>query len=103
MSKGFEREMEFAKNYFNSPDEYIHHPSTFNIKITSYRPCFYDRKNDIWIQVIGTREAYRQNKHKYALFRYYYPELKFELRAPCGELINEISKNKNLIWPKSVN
>lgn len=99
---GFKREMEFSKNYFNTIKDFVYQPATFNLGITSYRPDFYDIKNNIWIEVVGSREAYRQNKAKYALFRYIYPELKFELRAPCGTLINEIAKNKNLIWPESV-
>ena len=97
-----EREMEFMKNFFEDADDYVYEPAFFNLKTTRYTPDFYDIDRNIFIEVVGTREAYRQNKHKYELFRHYYPSLVLELRAPCGELIDEEPKNKNLRWPKSV-
>ena len=92
----FDREMEFAKNYFEG--DYVYQPITFNLKSTSYRPDFWDIKNNTFIELISTRQAYHLNKRKYMLFRYLYPKLEFKIVTPDGKTLNEVPNNKNLKW-----
>lgn len=82
-------EREFVKNFFNH-DEWEYEPRTFKLKyhgfIVSYRPDFYDRVRDVYIEVSSTRAAYLNNKPKYDAFREQYPDLKFEIRNPDGSI-----------------
>lgn len=82
------REIEFIKNFFTHTD-YIHYPATFRLNGANYSPDFYDGHRNIWIEVSGTRQAYSANREKYKLFRQLFPDLKFEIRKPIGELLNE--------------
>lgn len=96
------REMEFMKNYFDDFDDCLYEPATFSMKGVKYTPDFYDIDRNVWIEVVGTREAYRQNRKKYSLFRYHFPDLILELRAPCGQLIDEPEDGGRVPWPASV-
>lgn len=73
-----ERERQFVEKYFDH-DEWVYEPITFNIGETKrirYTPDFYDKKNDAYIEVVGTRQAFYANNAKYQLFREAYPHIK---------------------------
>lgn len=83
------REIEFIKNYFSDPKNFIHQPAIFNLNGRKYTPDFYDIVRNVFIEVSGSRQAYFQNKDKYAMFQKYFPQINFEVRSPSGEIINE--------------
>jgi len=89
------REMAFVKNFFNHSD-WIYSPATFKFNGLKYTPDFYDSHRNTFIEVAGSRQAYHQNKNKYASFRKYFPKLNFEIRQPDGSLLNESNDNK--LW-----
>ena len=82
------REIEFIKNYFKE-NTYVYSPCMFNLGAgTRYTPDFYDKARNVFIEVVGTRQAYSQNKDKYKLFAEFFPQLKLELRHPDGTIFN---------------
>ncbi len=82
------REIKFIKNYFNHTN-WIYQPAVFYMEDEKYFPDFYDGNTNVFIEVVGTKQAYFQNKHKYELFRKVFPLIKFEVRLSSGELLNE--------------
>lgn len=68
------REMNFVKNYFTH-SEWIHHPASFLLGEHTYTPDFYDKKKNIFIEVVGSQQAYQANKFKYKLFSECFPLL----------------------------
>ena len=54
-----------------------------------YSPDFYDGEMNVFIEVVGTRQAYSENKDKYNLLRKYYPKINFEIRLSDGSLLDE--------------
>lgn len=79
-------EVEFMSNYFDHND-WIHEPARFKLKGTTYTPDFYDKKENVFIEVIGTRAAFSKNKAKYLLFVQTYPQINFKIMKKDG---NEI-------------
>ena len=77
------REMEFVKNYF-SHRNWKYEPCTFAVMGSRIVPDFYDGERNVFIEVIGSRQRYWQNKDKYDLFCKEYPHFSFELRMPDG-------------------
>lgn len=101
MVKGirFDREREFALAFFDH-DKWVHEPRYLNLKDgTRYLPDFYDAKRDVYIEVVGSRQAYSVNKNKYRMIAEEYPNMQFELRVPSGDLLE--LKNSRTIY-KSV-
>lgn len=87
-SKPIPSEVMFIKNYFRHK-KWSYQPATFKLGKTNYRPDFYDCKTKTFIEVIGTRQVYHQNKHKYKLLRKIHPEINFEIRKVDGSLLLE--------------
>lgn len=88
-----QREVDFIKNYFTHSN-WIYHPAFFKMDGESYSPDFYDAEKNVFIEVSGSRQAYHQNKEKYEKFKRYYPQLKFEIRNPNGDLISDLPKGQ---------
>jgi len=94
------REIEFIKNHFKHTD-WLHEPAMFYLEDNSkYTPDFYDQRENIFIEVIGSRQAYHANKHKYKTLRKLYPMINFEIRTTDGELLNEVGR---IAWPLITN
>lgn len=89
------REVEFVKNYFTHKN-WIHHPATFNLNYTAYTPDFYDGENNVFIEMVGTRQAYHRNKDKYISFEKVFPLIKLEIRKTNGEPLK--IKNNYISW-----
>ncbi len=87
--KSVNGEILFIQNYFDHK-EWVHHPAIFYFDGERYSPDFYDSKRNIFIEVSATRQAYHKNKNKYDKFQKYYPQLKFEIRNPKGELLSDL-------------
>ena len=83
-----EGEFHFIRNFFDHVD-WIHKPAIFYLGSVKYTPDFYDKRRGVFIEVSATRQAYHQNKEKYALMREYFPLVPFEIRVPTGALLSE--------------
>lgn len=84
-------EIDFIKNFFKHRN-WVYQPCIFYLttgalKGEKYTPDFYDRARNVFIEVINTRQAYHENKAKYALFRKVYPGISLELRKTDGVLL----------------
>ncbi len=89
----YQNEIYFIKNYFTHKN-WMFHPATFHMGIEKYGPDFYDGERNVFIEVVGTRQAYHLNKTKYELFRRTYPLIKFEIRQSDGSLLDETEGRK---------
>ena len=89
------REANFIENYFTH-DDWTYEPAIFYLHGPRYIPDFYDKKENVFIEVCGSRQAYHQNKGKYLLFNEYFPGLKLEIRTEDGGLLSE--KNNGEMW-----
>lgn len=86
-----ERERLFALHYFGARP-YIYHPCVFYLDGgRRYTPDFYDTGMNVFIEVVGSRQAYYQQKDRgiYDLFFKTYPGIVLEIRASDGHLIIE--------------
>jgi DNA-binding XRE family transcriptional regulator len=87
-----------------------------NGKPVKYLPDFYCPEENIYYEVVGTRQAYHHNKHKYILMQKEYPTIDFKIVNPDGSTFktNKIKKDiqlkqkasekkiKNLLLDKNV-
>jgi len=70
-----ERERHFASVYFQH-DEWISQPKHLYLRDgTRYSADFYDKKQNEYIEVVGSKSAYHHGKAKYSAFRKDYPHL----------------------------
>ena len=83
-----QREMDFIRNYFKHSN-WSYEPALFRMDGEKYSPDFYDGEMNVFIEVVGTRQAYSENKDKYNLLRKYYPKINFEIRLSDGSLLDE--------------
>lgn len=83
----FPTELEFTRNYFRHNNWY-YHPAIFRLGEFRYEPDFYDNEKNVFIEVVGTKQAYSQNYEKYLEFVKQFPHLKFEIRNVNGELLD---------------
>ena len=83
----YQREQYFADVFFK--DRPFSRPKFFPLShpnMNRYTPDFYDIERDVYIEVVGTKQAYHSNKIKYQVFQDTYPDVKFELRRHTGEI-----------------
>lgn len=78
-------EVEFVKNFFTHKN-WIYHPAFFRLGKCSYEPDFYDGERNVFIEVVGTRQAFHSNFDKYKLFIKTFPQIKFEIRDFLGDI-----------------
>lgn len=96
----FERERQFALTFFDHK-KWVHEPRFFYLSDgTKYHPDFYDAKRDVYIEVIGSRQAFYQNREKYTLFCKEYPSINFEFRTPDGKLVEQENMSLRLATPR---
>jgi hypothetical protein len=81
-----EHEKHFAEVFFGENRNWFFHPKTFVLNGMRYTPDFYDVNRNTYIEVVGTRQAYHQNKAKYELIRILYPDVSLEIRNYTGEI-----------------
>lgn len=59
---------------------YIHHPCCFHLPSGKrYTPDFYCMEDNVFIELVCTRQAFHQNKHKYDEMNHCYPEVTFQI------------------------
>lgn len=80
------RERQFAEAFFDH-DEWEYQPGPFKLAIGGkYTPDFKDNRRGCLIEVVGTKQAFSQNRYKYEFFKHDY-DIPLEFRLPTGELI----------------
>ena len=82
----FKAEMDFVKNYFINNNDWVYQPATFNLNGMKYTPDFYDIKKNIFIEVVGSKQAFYANREKYILLKQLFPKIKFEVRHSSGHI-----------------
>lgn len=92
-----ENERLFAKNFFKH-ENWKSQPVTINLGGYTYRPDFYDEERDVYIEVIGTRQAYHQNKAKYFKAKEILGD-KFEIRSVDGDMVT--IKNRPIFFKEN--
>ena len=83
----YSSEIEFSKNFFDHKN-WIYHPVMFRLNGTTYQPDFYDGERNVFIEVVGSRSAFQNNKHKYIDFMKIFPKINFEIMLVSGEIID---------------
>ena len=73
----FPKEKQFADLLDKQKKEWQYPTKRFDLGNTTYRPDFYLPNENLYIEVIGTRQAYHANKNKIFKFRKLYPFVKF--------------------------
>jgi hypothetical protein len=85
------RELSFARNFFTD-NNWDYQPGPYYLSNnTKYTPDFLDRSRNVLIEVVGSRQAYHQNKAKYKLFANEYPDLRLEFRSSSGEELHPVN------------
>jgi len=74
----------FAKFLKESGLEFVYQPAVFHFNGISYHPDFYIPKDQIFYEVIGTRQAYSQIRQKIEILKNIYPFLKILTVNPDG-------------------
>lgn len=79
-----ECEKRFVEAFFDH-DDWEPQPGPYYLSNdTKYTPDFKDNKRGVLIEVVGTRQAFHNNKDKYEMFSREYPNLTLEFRAEDG-------------------
>ncbi len=94
------RENQFISKFFTH-NNWIKYPAAFQLNGTKYTPDFYDGRRRIFIEVVGTRQAFHYQKEKYELFREMYPFVPLEFRTSEGDLLN-LDHNGRIHWDKTL-
>lgn len=72
-------EIIFIQNFLGGKKWY-YEPAKFYVIDSWYIPDFYEIERNVFIEVIGTNQAFETNKHKYIAFKKLYPNIKLEIR-----------------------
>jgi hypothetical protein len=81
--------MDFVRLHFTDW-QWIFQPATFRLlNGIKYTPDFYDIKENVFIEVSGTRQAYSKGHDKYKAFRKSYPFIPFEVWGADNRLIED--------------
>jgi hypothetical protein len=92
------KEMLFVSNFFNH-NNWSHTPVFFHLGGANYSPDFYDGERNVFIEVVGTHQAFHQNKHKYIAMKRLFPKIAFEVRDAHGALITIPDNGERITWP----
>lgn len=88
------RERQFAEAFFDH-DDWEYQPGPYLLSTGSkYTPDFLDKRRNCLIEVVGTKQAYSNNRFKYE-FAIKQHGMELEFRLPNGDIM-EISKTKYL-------
>jgi len=81
--KEYAAEINFISVFFKHRN-WIYQPASFSLGDVRYTPDFYDGDRNVFIEVVGSRQAFHQNKEKYELFVKKFPKIAFEIRDSKG-------------------
>jgi len=73
----YSKEKMFARLLRQQKRKFTYQVPIFRLKNSYYRPDFYLPKENLYIEVVGSRQAYHANKAKYEEFKKLYPDIKF--------------------------
>ena len=73
----YPKEKQFADLLSKQKRDWVYHPKRFKVKDTHYEPDFFLPNENLYIEVIGTRQAFHQNKNKILKFKKLYPHIRF--------------------------
>jgi hypothetical protein len=73
----YPKEKEFADLLNKQHKKWIYPTKRFNLGKTTYRPDFYLPNERLYIEVVGSRQAFHANKNKIILFKKLFPHIKF--------------------------
>lgn len=82
-----DRERHFASVFFDH-DEWESQPRTIYFKGGRYTPDFFDKRRGVYIEVVGTRQAFAQNRYKYLYMLEVCKDLRLEFRSHNGALLD---------------
>ena len=88
----WQSEKKFAELLTKQKREWVYPAKRFNLGKTTYRPDFFLPNEKLYIEVIGTRQAYHTNKDKIDKFKKLYPYIKFII----------VDSNGKTFIPKSI-
>ena len=78
IKKHFMAEEKFLVEYGNS-SKLIYEPCVFKFKGLKYRPDFYDPDTNEFIEIVGTRQRWHQNRDKLQSFQETFPKIKLKI------------------------
>lgn len=96
-------EKQFAHYLKSQGKTWLYEPRRFKLKATTYKPDFYCPENDIYYEVVGTRQAIWRAKNKIIEFKKSYPNIKFKIVKPNGEMYIGRKFNLYAYRPKLTN
>lgn len=97
------REAVFAENFFTHSNW---RPQPGMLKLSdgsAYYPDFYDGERDVYIEVVGSRQAFYANQYKYSRVMEEFPEITLEFRKPSGEIFDYSASWSRLDNPRRSN
>lgn len=65
---------------------------------TSYRPDFYCAECGVHFEVVGSRQAFHQNRMRIEFFRAAYPMINLKTVCPDGSEYGWTGKTRNKVW-----
>ena len=71
------REKIFADMLISQKRKWLYESKRFKLKTSHYTPDFYLPNENLYIEIIGTRQAYHANKKKISEFKTLYPNINF--------------------------
>jgi len=83
--KMYPREQQFANLLTKQKRKWIYHPKRFEIDDTHYEPDFYLPKENLYIEVVGTRQAFHSNKEKYKKLKELFPNINLRILTVEGK------------------
>lgn len=94
------KEKQFANLLTKQKKKWIYHPRHFDLypHFRHYEPDFYLPKEDKYIEVVGTRQAYHSNKDKYQILKKLYPNVNLLILTWEGKPF--IAKDRRFRLPK---
>jgi len=78
------REQIFADLLTAQGKDFFYQPAVFHVNGIQYRPDFYIPSEMIFYEVVGSRQAFHQNRQKIDYVRQAYPFVKIEIVNPDG-------------------
>ncbi len=73
----------------------LYQPASFNLGMTKYTPDFYDPRENIFYEIIGTRQRFHQLKDKLKLFKNMFPNIILKICCADGNDYN--TKDPDLV------
>ena len=90
----FPKEKQFAELLNKQKRKWEYPCQRFDLGNTTYQPDFYLPNEDLYIEVVGTKNAYSANREKILKFKRKYPHIKFVVLDFKGNPYPPVGKSK---------